>query len=1777
MTTGSVPLQDDSTPVAFQFLPYWIASVGLAAEQWESVRVAFLDDFALPYLRTPPSPSKFVSRLHIELVYRSIIERVVVLCPGEDSPIWSTLFASLPISTASHTQHKLKKPTSSSDATYLPFELAKWALEELEKSSKPVLDVLGAARTSNFVNMCIEYVQRSPEEAPHRSEVALLILPKILRRRDAVRVWHLVLSMFKLPSLDHDSLHMEPIVLNIDGEEERLVFEMLVRFCPLLYQANDSSNTSKSTVLNNSHKDLELHGIEDEKFDVRESPLFFSHLLFRGITSSDPFLRKRSIYVLKRLTTSSATEVTSSWWRSESGGSGSSSADSNLGLMQQYLLLQDTLDDHDVNIMKAMWPLFLQILDSSSPDLLHSPNAQIYDGFIKCFIRRCLWTCDSKPLKKWMLAWTLNGPPHRSILRMCANDIYFTLDLLKEIPDIIGDRWSRLEVGKPVDTESLPSIPTQAPTNGDIISPSSFQSFFLQILSSNAFVDGGKVDQEATRSSSFLRSLVARALQDTTVPASTMCSIFLFLSSSKQSVMEMRWPMPIFDSNLVTQLLNSLQSTFMGYTAAYQYVAFKASLQSLRQHMDETDDSLKSLLLLLLTSIPTYFASLPDLQKIVTSFITYLATISVSSPSNAGSASLADNWLSNHFRGQIQSFYDPRTQIASVMRSTVVLHSFDNALEAMEMLMRILCRAESHLAINLLSAMIDVLVDHWEHNQLMGIVLLASMAKNISESLSPALWSTFLSRNLFDFLKRSIPTLSTMLLQRIALSTSIEGLERINRALDLFQALSSLTSLLPSLSVLNIDTTLLETSIISIQSQWTQEMDYAARLSTIGAFLNCKPELIRQHPSSSLVKMIDHLLACHLPLSVPNGLDGPTWKFLALKFESSRWKALDAVTSAVDMMRIVSDYPHMLESYLENAIERSESCHMDDVPIMMRNVRVLLSLLSHEKVDVGADVLSGWVQRLERALRQEKTFWSRQVYHFIASVLNPSVLSLDKYSEVVLGFMNDVMKWSESSVGIANWLVRVLETSLLSIRDTAKDPPSNEDLQRIGIRLIPVLFRLAVFGPVRNSGSHAPTNTDLSWVGFDLPSSEELVLAEDQAIGGGQGQESGFLCDSQVRASLVSLVALLFRGCPLFHTRFLLYVLGYTMSLPSSEVGLWEATSEFPAVSRLNAYFLSQYPVYAHQHTRKDSYSHHLNYRRFQLLPFLSMEAIPSETLFRVLWPLFELDHLASVLEMLTLSSSLMIWRILGSDDVLAQEKLMRKLRETLSSNLPSLQHGAHEDTLFSWLTLAGFTLLQVDFQRHARVLQEWKHVFLLLLPFLTYNTLYIRGTAQEIFLSIVKDKETQLTFLSNDFVDWLMDVKLFITNLYIAKPLNKIHRRETFYADFINTFGKRGTHNTAVKTALLNTVFCQHPTQHELTQSEMVHQHMLRYDVTRMAKKCLPEGQECDLEWEKESVRKSGEISAKFGESLGTSKLQNNTSPHTQSSTPSSSSSSLYSSSLSSSASSLTFQRKILPWQSMDLSDGLLMKNQKKMQSISSNTLTAPSKTPSLPATLEMQRIDSNLSSTSVYGVNRRARQEIIVVASLLKKLPNLGGLTRTCEVFGASKLVLPSMAVIADKTFQDLSVSAQHWLPMEEVPEDQLPSYLEMMRSGVGVEKSNPAERSSNAEKSSREVSLSSSKSNSSSSSSSSSYSSSSAASGGYTIIGLEQTSTSKPLQTFEFPERSLLILGDEKHGIPVHLLQVLDATVEIPQLGLIRSLNVHVSASICVWEYTKQHMPK
>lgn len=77
------------------------------------------------------------------------------------------------------------------------------------------------------------------------------------------------------------------------------------------------------------------------------------------------------------------------------------------------------------------------------------------------------------------------------------------------------------------------------------------------------------------------------------------------------------------------------------------------------------------------------------------------------------------------------------------------------------------------------------------------------------------------------------------------------------------------------------------------------------------------------------------------------------------------------------------------------------------------------------------------------------------------------------------------------------------------------------------------------------------------------------------------------------------------------------------------------------------------------------------------------------------------------------------------------------------------------------------------------------------------------------------------------------------------------------------------------------------------------------------------------------------------------------------------------------------------------------------------------------------------------------------------------------------------------------------------------------------------------------------------------------------GFWIVGLEQTSSSLPIQEVKMPHQqpTVLLLGKEKEGIPVQFLHTVDQCIEIPQFGIIRSLNVHVSGAIAIWEFTRQ----
>lgn len=161
------------------------------------------------------------------------------------------------------------------------------------------------------------------------------------------------------------------------------------------------------------------------------------------------------------------------------------------------------------------------------------------------------------------------------------------------------------------------------------------------------------------------------------------------------------------------------------------------------------------------------------------------------------------------------------------------------------------------------------------------------------------------------------------------------------------------------------------------------------------------------------------------------------------------------------------------------------------------------------------------------------------------------------------------------------------------------------------------------------------------------------------------------------------------------------------------------------------------------------------------------------------------------------------------------------------------------------------------------------------------------------------------------------------------------------------------------------------------------------------------------------------------------------------------------------------------------------------------------------------------------MYFLTQKPRSNLTVVASLITRAPNLGGLARTCEIFGVENYVIESLKFAENSEFKALSKTAEKWIKMSEVKKWQLFDYLHGMKQK------------------------------------------------GYVIVGAEQSGKSISIMNAAIPKKCVLLLGDEKEGIPAAILALLDITIEIPQSGVLRSLNVHVTGAVLIWEYAKQHL--
>jgi 23S rRNA (guanosine2251-2'-O)-methyltransferase len=78
------------------------------------------------------------------------------------------------------------------------------------------------------------------------------------------------------------------------------------------------------------------------------------------------------------------------------------------------------------------------------------------------------------------------------------------------------------------------------------------------------------------------------------------------------------------------------------------------------------------------------------------------------------------------------------------------------------------------------------------------------------------------------------------------------------------------------------------------------------------------------------------------------------------------------------------------------------------------------------------------------------------------------------------------------------------------------------------------------------------------------------------------------------------------------------------------------------------------------------------------------------------------------------------------------------------------------------------------------------------------------------------------------------------------------------------------------------------------------------------------------------------------------------------------------------------------------------------------------------------------------------------------------------------------------------------------------------------------------------------------------------------GYTILGIEQTDRSVPLQDIKTDSGKVaFVFGNEIDGISAEVIEICDACVEIPQAGTKHSLNIAVACGIVLWQYAQSRL--
>jgi tRNA G18 (ribose-2'-O)-methylase SpoU len=75
------------------------------------------------------------------------------------------------------------------------------------------------------------------------------------------------------------------------------------------------------------------------------------------------------------------------------------------------------------------------------------------------------------------------------------------------------------------------------------------------------------------------------------------------------------------------------------------------------------------------------------------------------------------------------------------------------------------------------------------------------------------------------------------------------------------------------------------------------------------------------------------------------------------------------------------------------------------------------------------------------------------------------------------------------------------------------------------------------------------------------------------------------------------------------------------------------------------------------------------------------------------------------------------------------------------------------------------------------------------------------------------------------------------------------------------------------------------------------------------------------------------------------------------------------------------------------------------------------------------------------------------------------------------------------------------------------------------------------------------------------------------GYRLVGVEQTTGSQNLHSYRFERKTALVIGNERLGLTVEELALVDDVVEIPVYGLPHAYNVATATAMALYEYCRQ----